>query len=268
MTKLEKLRSILLSYESVLIAFSGGVDSTFLLKAAHDVLGRSKVMAVTAKSETYPKKELEASKELAKLIDAKHLILETTELGISGFKENSPERCYYCKQELFSKLGAVANSEGLKVVCDGSTADDREDYRPGTRAARELGIRSPLDEADFTKEDIRGFSREMNLPSWDKPSFACLASRFPYGEEITPQKLNLIDKGESILRKFGFRQFRLRYHGNIARIEAAKGEMALFSEPNVREEVSRALKSLGFNYITLDLEGYRTGSMNEVLRWT
>ncbi|MDD5084929.1 MAG: ATP-dependent sacrificial sulfur transferase LarE [Candidatus Omnitrophica bacterium] len=266
MDKLSQLKSILKSYGSTLIAFSGGVDSTFLLKVAIDTLGRKNAIAVTAKSKIYPEEELEESKKLARLVGARQVILNTSEIDIPGYKDNPPNRCYFCKSELFSRLKRIAKSKGTKVVCDGSNRDDRKDYRPGSRAVKELGVKSPLDEAGFTKDDIRKFSRKLGLPSWDKPSFACLASRFPYGEAITEDKLRLIARGENALRDLGFKQVRLRYHGNIARVEVAKDELSTFAKPELRDRVSKALKSLGFLYVALDLDGYRTGSMNEALK--
>lgn len=266
MDKLNKLRSILRSYGSALIAFSGGVDSTFLLKVAVDALGKKNVAAATAKSETYPKEELEESKKLARLIGVRQIIFSTSEIDMPVYKKNTPDRCYFCKSELFSKLKQIAKSKGMKIVCDGSNRDDRKDYRPGSRAVKKLGVRSPLDEAGFTKSDIRKFSRKLGLSTWNKPSFACLASRFPYGETITERKLRLVGEGERVLRRLGFGQIRLRYHGNIARIEVPKDEIRRFAGPKIRAEVIKSVRSLGFPYVTLDLEGYRTGSMNEVLK--
>ena len=260
--KLELLKEILGEMDGALIAFSGGVDSTFLLKVAHEVLG-PKAVAVTASSETYPSREFEEAKQLAKMIGAEHLIVETRELESEAFRKNPHDRCYHCKKELFSTLVALASERGLECVLVGSNLDDVQDYRPGMRAARELGVRSPLMEAKLSKEEIRELSREMGLPTWDKPSFACLASRFPYGTRITEEDLSKVDAAEEQLRRMGFRQLRVRHHGDIARIEVEKGQLA--SALVRADEIANHLENLGYTYVTLDLRGYRTGSMNEKL---
>lgn len=262
--KYENLISILRNLESVAIGFSGGVDSTFLLKVAKDTLGDD-VLAVTARSSTYPEREFREAKEYANKLNAKHEVIVSEELDIEGFSKNPIDRCYHCKNELFSKIQALAESKGYKYVLDGSNLDDVGDYRPGMKAARELGIRSPLKEAQMTKEDIRTLSEQLNLPTWNKPAFACLSSRFPYGNEITKEKLSMVEKAEEYLRSLGIIQTRVRHHENIARIEVDPKERKKFFDENLMDEVGKTLKNYGFTYVTLDISGYRSGSMNEVL---
>jgi len=264
--KFKKLEEYLINLKKVLIAFSGGVDSTFLLKVCLDVLGKENVLAVTARSSTYPSRELEEAKELAKSLGANHEIIVSEELEVPGFSENPPERCYYCKKELFGKLVKIARERGFNFVLDGSNADDAGDFRPGMKAKDELGVKSPLKEAGLTKAEIRALSQKMGLPTWNKPSFACLASRFPYGERITGEKLDRVGRAEEILRGLGFSQYRVRNHADLARIEVLPEEIERFFERSLREKVVAEFKKLGFVHVSLDLTGYRTGSMNEGLK--
>lgn len=261
--KLARLREILGGMETVVVAFSGGVDSTFLLKMAADVLGRERVLAVTGKSPTYPAWELAEARELAVALGVRQLVIETEELEKDDFASNPPERCYFCKQELFSRLQRIAEAGGGGHILDGTNLDDLGDYRPGRKAAQELGVRSPLLEARLTKEDIRHISHTLGLSTWNKPACACLSSRFPYGTQITRAKLSQVERGEDFLRSIGFGQFRLRYHGALVRIEIDREEFPLLLARAA--EIVRELKEAGFTYVALDLEGYRTGSMNETL---
>jgi uncharacterized protein len=258
-----KLDRILRGIGKVVIAFSGGVDSTFLLKTATDVLGAENVLAVTARSPTYPTSELAEARTIAISLGVPHHEIDSDELQIEQFVQNPPDRCYYCKKALFSKLLDVAQRNGHRTVADGTNADDTRDHRPGRKAAAELGIRSPLLEAGLTKDDIRSLSRKMGLTTWNKGSFACLASRFPYGDSITEEKLSQVAQAEEVLRKAGFRQFRVRHHGTVARIEVAPEEMVRFHDESFAARIIRDVKKAGYAYVALDLEGYRTGSMNE-----
>ena len=262
--KKERLESYLRELGTVAIAFSSGVDSTFLLKTAHDVLGEN-VIAVTARSCSFPKRELDEAAEFCKAEGIEHHIVESEELSIEGFSQNPPNRCYLCKKELFAKICVMAAMNGMSHVAEGSNMDDNGDYRPGLIAVSELGIKSPLREAELTKEEIRLLSKEMGLPTWNKQSFACLSSRFVYGETISEEKLGMVDRAEQRLLDLGFHQVRVRIHGTIARIELAPEEFAKLMSEDVRGNVYAYLKSLGFTYVTLDLGGYRTGSMNETL---
>jgi pyridinium-3,5-biscarboxylic acid mononucleotide sulfurtransferase len=263
--KLEILENHLKSLERLAIAFSGGTDSTFLLKVAHNVLGEN-VLAVTARSSTYPEREFSEAVEFAERHRIPHQVLLSEELDIEGYSENPVNRCYLCKRALFSKIFGLAKERNLKHVADGSNIDDLDDYRPGAKAAGEFGIVSPLREAGMTKADIRFLSKEMTLPTWNKPAFACLSSRFPYGQKITKEKLLAVDRAEQFLLDAGFRQVRVRHHGDTARIEVSPEERFKFFEADLMDKVHDEFKKLGFTYTALDLRGYRTGSMNEGVR--
>jgi len=263
--KYDRLREIFQSMGRVVVAYSGGVDSTLLLRVARDTLGEGNVLAVTALSPLYPDRELAGAKKLTQAMDVKHLLIKSNELEIEGFSKNPPDRCYFCKRELFGELLKLAQKEAIPFVVEGSTLDDEKDHRPGRRAIREIGVRSPLKEALLTKAEVRELSNVFGLPTWDKPSFACLASRFPYGEEITPEKLKMVDEAESFLLRLGFKQVRVRHHGNLGRIEIYPEEIERLLDRSMREEVVSHLKKIGFHYITVDLQGFRSGSMNEVL---
>ena len=262
--KYELLKDIIEKKKSAAIAFSGGVDSTFLLRVAKEVLG-DKLIAVTATSSTYPERELKEAIKYAEDIGAKHIIMSSEELEIEGFASNPKNRCYYCKKELYTKINNIASANGVGYVFDGSNLDDTGDYRPGMQAAKELDVVSPLKEAGLTKNDIRDLSKELGLPTWNKPSFACLSSRFPYGNKITLPKLNMVDKAEQFLLDMGITQVRVRHHGEIARIEVEPSERENFFDIEVMNRIGNELKKIGFTYVTLDVLGYRTGSMNEGL---
>ena len=251
--------------ESVLVAFSGGVDSTLLLKVARDVLN-DKVLAVTALSATYPKREEQSARNIARELKAHHDCIKTHELDSSQFTQNPTNRCYFCKRELFSQLQHIAQKKGYRYIVEASNQDDEKDFRPGFQAVKELGIRSPLREAGFTKEEIRQLSKRLKLPTHDKPSLACLASRFPYGQSIDKKKLHMVEQAEEYLYSLNFKQCRVRHHGSIARIEVEPEDIERLYDPTVRKGITRELKKLGFTYITLDLEGFRSGSMNERLK--
>lgn len=260
--KLYLLEQYLKSLKSAAVAFSGGVDSAFLMAAAHRTLGR-RALAVTACSGAFPKRELREARELAKAEGIRHVEFDFPALKIDEFAENPPDRCYYCKTAILKQMRAIAEAEGMDCVIEGSNVDDADDYRPGARAVAEQGILSPLKKAGLTKAEIRELSQEWGLPTWNKQSAACLASRFAYGERITEKKLSMVEQAEDFLKDLGFGQFRVRIHGTIARIELTDSDFSKAAE--LRKEISGTLKNLGFSYATLDLEGYRMGSMNEVL---
>lgn len=263
--KLERLKQYLASLQSVAVAFSSGVDSTFLLKVAHDVLG-DKVIAVTAESCSFPKRELEEAKAFCKKEGIRHFICESEELEIEGFSKNPVNRCYLCKRELFEKIREITSENHIENIVEGSNLDDNGDYRPGLQAVAELGIKSPLRYVELTKEDIRQLSKALGLTTWNKQSFACLSSRFVYGEDITREKLSMVDRAEQLLLDLGFHQIRVRIHDKMARIEILPEEFEKLLRPEVREQVLSEFQSYGFTYVTMDLKGYRTGSMNETIR--
>jgi TIGR00268 family protein len=262
--KLIDLQNLISSMDRMAVAFSGGVDSTFLLKLAHEVLG-DRVVAVTARSATFPAREYREAVDFVKDAGIKHLVIETEELDIEGFADNPPNRCYLCKRELFQQMIDVAHRNNIRFVADGSNLDDVNDFRPGMKALGELGIVSPLREAGMTKEDIRILSKKMGLPTWNKPAFACLASRIPYGQKINREKLSMIEQAEQYLLDLGFEQVRVRHHGDIARIEVLPQERHRFTDEKLMDQVDEQFRRIGFAYAALDLKGYRTGSMNETM---
>jgi uncharacterized protein len=264
-TKHENLKNILVEMGSVAVGFSGGIDSTLMIRVATDTLGTS-ALAVIGRSETYPTREFEEAIQLATSFGSRYRIVNTEETDNLKFKENPPDRCYFCKTELFGKLNVIAEEEGIRWIADGTIVDDLGDFRPGMRAKSEQNVRSPLLEAGFTKADVRKLSRELGIPTWDKPSFACLSSRFPYGHGITKENLMKVDAAETFMRDLGFRFFRVRHHDDrTARLEIGPQEFDRMFDNALREKIVTHFKTLGFAYVTLDLQGYRTGSMNEVL---
>ena len=263
--KAARLRDILAGYESVLVAFSGGVDSAYLAIAASQALG-PKALAVTADSPSYPDTHRQLALTIARDFNLAHEVIHTDELDRPEYRANPANRCYFCKDELYGRLSEVARAKGFAVVVDGNNADDRGDYRPGRQAAREHGVRSPLDEADLTKDEIRELSRQAGLNSWDEPASACLSSRIPYGSEVTAAALSQIERAEQVLRDLGFRIFRVRHHDTVARIELARSEMPRALDAAVNPQLVEGIKALGYHYVSLDLQGYRLGSLNETLR--
>ena len=262
--KQEELEKLLESYKRVAVAFSSGVDSTYLLKMAQKVLGEN-VIAVTASSCSFPKRELEEAKTFCRENGIRHIVVESEELDIDGFRQNPKNRCYLCKHELFEKIRSIAKENGIETVVEASNTDDDGDYRPGLVAVKELGIESPLRHVGLSKKEIREYSKELGLPTWNKQSFACLSSRFVYGETISEEKLAMVDQAEQLLLDMGFHQLRVRIHDKLARIEVQPSEFEKIMQEENRTKIFHELKQYGFSYVTLDLQGYRTGSMNETL---
>jgi len=265
--KWDRLRSLLGEMGTAILAYSGGVDSSVLLKAAAVALGQN-VIAVTAVSETYPAEELHLAKQFAASLGVRHRILQTEELTSEEFSRNDENRCYHCKRELFGKLRRMADSEGIPWILDGSNTDDQRDFRPGRRAASEYVVRSPLAETALAKQDIRDLARQLNLPMWDKPSLACLSSRIPYGTRVTPDLVRNIHAAENVVHGLGIRQVRVRHQGDTARIEVDREDLVRLIADDARQMIVDSFKALGYTYICIDLEGYRTGSMNEVIKKT
>lgn len=263
--KFERLTALLAESNQLLVAFSAGVDSTFLLKAAHLAIG-ARAIALTASSASVPPGELEAAKGFAVSLGCRHIVLESHELSNPTYKQNPVNRCFFCKDELYRICRGEADRLGIQTIVDGTNLDDLQDHRPGIKAANDWGVRHPLVEAGLTKDDIRRYSRELNLPTWDKPSSPCLSSRFPYGTSIDLEKLKRVGACEVYLKELRFREFRVRYHGDLARIEVAPHEIDRFFDKEIRDAIVRKFKELGFSYVSLDLQGFRSGSLNETLQ--
>ena len=262
--KLEDLKRYIASFDGIAVAFSGGVDSTFLLKVCHDVLG-DRCIAITAQSESFPVREMEEAVAFCEKENIRQILFRPDETELEQYVSNPKDRCYYCKHLLFSKMKQIASEQGITAVAEGSNMDDLGDYRPGLRAIAELQVISPLREAQLYKSEIRELSKEMDLPTWSKQSFACLASRFVYGERITPEKLRMVGHAEEVLYELGLAQYRVRIHGSMARIEVLPADFECILREENREKIIREFRKAGFTYVTMDLMGYRTGSMNEVL---
>jgi len=263
--KLERMKAILRDLDRVAVAFSAGVDSTFVLKVALDTLGPDRVVAVTGRSDSLAAEELEEARRLAEAMGAEHVVIDTQEFDDPNYLANPENRCYFCKTELYGKLDALVTERGLKAVINGINADDLGDWRPGLTAAREHGVQAPCAEAGLTKADIRELSREMGLPTFEKPASPCLSSRIPYGEPVTPEKLRMIEAAERILHEMGFRECRVRHHGALARIEVPPERIADLMQPERRARLDAALREIGYAYVTIDLRGFRSGSLNEVI---
>jgi uncharacterized protein len=263
--KLAVLSELLGDVPALIVAYSGGVDSAYLAYAATQVLG-DRAVCVTADSPSYPDRHRALALRIAAQVHLNHEIIATNEMAREEYRANPANRCYYCKHELYTQLTALARQRGIPVIADGSNADDRGDYRPGRQAAREFGVRSPLDEADLTKDEIRELSRQAGLPTWDEPASACLSSRIPYFSEVTDEKLRMIERAETVLRGLGFRICRVRHHDTIARLELGRDEMARALDPEVAQAIDRELRAIGYAHVTVDLRGYRLGSLNEALK--
>ncbi len=263
--KKHRLIELLKQFDALIVAFSGGVDSTFLLAMAKQVLGR-RVVAVTAASPVHPERETDSAVQIAKDLDVEHIVIQADEMNLPEFTANTKDRCYVCKKHLLSAMFNIAREKGIEYVAHGANADDHLDYRPGARAADEAGVRSPLSEAGLTKDEIRGLSREMGLPTWNKPAMACLASRIPYGTLITRKALDMIDRAETVVSRLGFPGCRVRYHGSVARIEVNPEEIEKIMDKPVREAIGRELRTIGFSHVAVDIEGYIQGSLNRDIR--